>query len=103
MSEKIDKETIQKRAEILGQIASEVELKSLEQEIGKTVDIVIDGESEESEFILSAKELAWAPDIDGELYVNDREIDEDLEFGRIYKANITSLVGDKLLCTVDNS
>lgn len=103
MSEKIDKKTIQKRAEILGQIASECELKSLEKEVGKTVNIVIDGESEESEFILSAKELAWAPDIDGELYVNDREVDEDLELGQIYKAKITELVGNKLLCTVDNS
>ena len=103
MSEKIDKETIQKRAEILGQIALECEMKSLEKEVGKTVDIVIDGESEESEFILSAKELAWAPDIDGELYVNDREVDEDLELGKIYKAKITELVGNKLLCTVDNS
>ncbi|WP_345980339.1 30S ribosomal protein S12 methylthiotransferase RimO [Sulfurimonas sp. HSL3-2] len=103
MSEKIDKETIQKRAEILGQIALECEMKSLEKEVGKTVDIVIDGESEESEFILSAKELAWAPDIDGELYVNDREVDEDLELGKIYKAKITELIGNKLLCTVDNS
>jgi tRNA A37 methylthiotransferase MiaB len=103
MSEKLDKKTIQKRAEILGQIASECEMRSLEKEIGKTVDIVIDGESEESEFILSAKELAWAPDIDGELYVNDREVDEDLELGKIYKAKITELVGNKLLCTVDNS
>lgn len=103
MSEKIDKETIQKRAEILGQIALECEMKSLEKEVGKTVDIVIDGESEESEFILSAKELAWAPDIDGELYVNDREVDEDLVLGKIYKAKITELIGNKLLCTVDNS
>ncbi|WP_345993399.1 30S ribosomal protein S12 methylthiotransferase RimO [Sulfurimonas sp. HSL-1716] len=103
MDEKIDKKTIQKRAEILGKIATECELKSLEKEVGKTVDIVIDGESEESEFILSARELLWAPDIDGELYVNDRDVDEDLELGRIYKAKITSLVGNKLLCTVENA
>ena len=103
MSEKVDKKTIDKRAKILGEIAQEVELASLEKEVGKTVDIVIDGESEESEYILSAKELAWAPEIDGELYVNDREVDEELEFGTIYKATITSIAGNKLLCTVDNS
>ena len=103
MGDKIAKKTMQKRADIMGKIASECELKSLQKEVGKTVDIVIDGESEESEYILSAKELIWAPDIDGELYVNDREVDEEIEFGKIYKATITELVGNKLLCTVNNA
>jgi uncharacterized linocin/CFP29 family protein len=64
---------------------------------------VIDGESEESEYFLSARKLAWAPEIDGELFVNDREADADLEFGKIYEATITSLAGTKLLCTVNNA
>jgi tRNA A37 methylthiotransferase MiaB len=103
MSDKIDKKTIQKRAKLLGKIASQCEITSLEKEVGKTVDIVINGESEESEFFLSAKELCWAPEIDGELYVNDRELDEELEIGKIYQATITSLAGTKLLCTVNNA
>ena len=103
MSDKIDKKTIEKRAKILGKIASKCELVSLEKEVGKTVEIIIDGESEESEYFLSARKLLWAPDIDGELYVNDREVDADLEFGKIYSATITSLAGTKLLCTVNNA
>jgi ribosomal protein S12 methylthiotransferase len=103
MSEKIAASTIEKRAQTLGEIAAEAELKSLQKEIGKTVKIVIEKESEESEYILSAKELLWAPEIDGELFVNDREIDKELELAKIYNAKITSLAGDKLLCTVDNS
>jgi ribosomal protein S12 methylthiotransferase RimO len=103
MSDKIDKKTIEKRAKILGKIASTCEVKSLELEVGKTVEIIIDGESEESEYFLSARKLLWAPDIDGELYVNDREVDADLEFGKIYSATITSLAGTKLLCTVNNA
>ena len=103
MADKITKKTMKKRSEIMGKIASKCEIKSLEAEVGKTLDIVIDGESEESEYFLSAKELLWAPDIDGELYVNDRELDNDLEFGKIYQATITSLAGNKLLCTVNNA
>ncbi|MFA5233115.1 MAG: 30S ribosomal protein S12 methylthiotransferase RimO [Sulfurimonas sp.] len=103
MSEKIPAKTINKRAEILGKIASEVMQKSLKNEIGKEVQIVIDGESDEHEYLLSAKELIWAPEIDGEIYVNDRTGEDELEFGKIYKAKITDIVGNILTATVDNA
>ena len=104
MHDKIDDETRAERAEILGAIAKEVMHESLQKEIGKKRTIVIDGESEEHEFLLSARELLWAPEIDGEIYVNDRTDDEaELEYGKAYEATITELVGDILTATVDNA
>lgn len=103
MSDKISAKVINKRAEILGKIASTCMQESLEKEIGKDALIIIDGESDEHEYLLSAKEVIWAPEIDGEIYVNDRTKDEDLEFGKIYKAKITGMVGNILTATVDNA
>ena len=103
MDGKIDDETKSSRAEILGAIADECTLQSLQAEIGKECEIVIDGESEEHEYLLSARKLLWAPEIDGEIYVNDRVVDEDLGFGTIYTATITDIAGDKLTATVDNA
>jgi tRNA A37 methylthiotransferase MiaB len=104
MEDKIDEETKAQRAEILGAIAAECTKKSLEAEVGKTVDIVIDSESDEHEFLLSARELLWAPEIDGEIYVNDRTDDSaELAFGKAYQAKITELVGNILTATVDNA
>ena len=104
MQEKIDEETKAARAQILGDIAAESTRKSLEAEIGKTVDIVIDSQSNEHELLLSARELLWAPEIDGEIYVNDRTDDTaELLFGKAYKAKITELVGNILTATVDNA
>jgi len=103
MSEKIDAETIASRVEILGAIANEVRLRSLAKRVGQTTQIVIDGESEEHEFLLSAKELHWAPEIDGEIYINDSTSESTPEFATIYNATITELVGDTLLATVDNA
>jgi len=103
MDHKVDEETISQRAEILGAIAKEVYEISLKKEVGKTVQIVIDQESEEHEYLLSAKELQWAPEIDGEIYVNDQIAEGQLQFGKIYQAKITDLVGDKLTATVDNA
>ena len=103
MENKISNEIKAERAQILGDIASEATRKSLQGEIGKTLDIVIDGESDEHEYLLSARELIWAPEIDGEIYVNDRVKDEDLVFKKTYKAKITDLVGNILTATVDNA
>jgi ribosomal protein S12 methylthiotransferase RimO len=103
MSEKIDEETIAQRAEILGKIAKEELEKSLKAEISTEIELVIDGESEEHEYLLSARKLLWAPEIDGEIYVNDKTNDDELDFGIIYKAKVTDLVGNILTATVDNA
>jgi len=98
--EKIAQEIIDERAEILGDIISEITQSKLEEEVGKTFDIVVDGESSEHEYLLSARKLAWAPDIDGEIYVNDNNLNEKIEFGVIYSAKITEISGDKLIATI---
>ncbi len=101
---KIDDETRAERAQILGDIATGARKKSLKAEIGQECELVIDGESDEHEFLLSARKLIWAPEIDGEIYVNDRTDDSiELEFAKIYKAKITDIVGDILTATVDNA
>ncbi|OQX59650.1 MAG: ribosomal protein S12 methylthiotransferase RimO [Helicobacteraceae bacterium 4484_230] len=96
----IDDKTISDRSEKLGEIASASELASLEKEIGKEIELVIDGESSEHEYLLSARKLQWAPEIDGEIYVNDKEIDEELEFGTVYRARVTGIAGKILTATV---
>jgi ribosomal protein S12 methylthiotransferase RimO len=103
MKDKISEKTIAKRAQILGDIAAQCSQLSLEKEVGQEIELVIDGESDEHEYLLSARKLLWAPDIDGEIYVNDKTKDEELTFGIIYKAKVTELIGNILTATVDNA
>jgi len=98
--DKVPQELIDLRAQTLGDIISETTQASLEAEIGKTFEIVVDGESDEHEYLLSARKLLWAPDIDGEIYINDNEIQGQIKFGKVYTAKITELAGDKLLGTI---
>ncbi|WP_072680372.1 30S ribosomal protein S12 methylthiotransferase RimO [Arcobacter sp. LA11] len=103
--DKVPQEIIDARAEILGEIISETTQISLENERGKTFEVYIDGESDEHEYLLSARKTTWAPDIDGEIYINDNELydennPEQLKFGQIYTVKVTEVVGDKLLATV---
>jgi ribosomal protein S12 methylthiotransferase RimO len=102
MSEKISAQVIAERADILGEVAQACLENSLKAQIAKEIELVIDGESDEHEYLLSAKASIWAPEIDGEVYVNDRVKDEDLEFGKVYKAKITDIAGNILTATVYN-
>jgi ribosomal protein S12 methylthiotransferase len=100
MTEKIPQEIIDERAEILGAIIKESTLKSMEKDIGKTFAVVVEGVSEEHDLLLSARKISWEKEIDGEIYINDNELGENIEFGKVYNVKITELVGDKLLGTI---
>ena len=50
--------------------------------VGETLHIVVDGESDEHEYLLSARPLNWAVDIDGEIYINDTS-DLAVEYGKV--------------------
>ena len=100
--ELIEQEIIDERAEIIGEIIALTTQESLENEIGKVFEVYIDGESDEHEYLLSARKTLWAPDIDGEIYINDNELEQgnQIKFGQIYTVRATELAGDKLLATV---
>jgi ribosomal protein S12 methylthiotransferase len=98
--DKVAPEVIARRADTLGAIAEEAKIASLQKMVGSETILVIDGESEEHEYLLSARDLRWAPEIDGEIYVNDNALDETLAFGVPYRAKITGLVGETLTATV---
>jgi len=98
--DKVPQETIDKRAEILGECIAQTTQESLENEIGKEFEVIVDGESDEHEYLLSARKLLWAPNIDGEIYINDNQITGQIKFGQVYTAKITELAGDKLLGTI---
>ena len=100
VKEKLPQELIDERAEILGAICKEAELASLKAMIGKEIELIVDGESDEHEFLLSARQSIWAPEIDGEIYVNDKRLDDELKFGLLYKAKVTDIVGNILTATV---
>ncbi len=93
---KIDPETIRERAEKLGEIVEKSSEASLKKMVGKRVEAVVEGPSEEHEYLLSARPLAWAPEIDGEVLINESEV-EGLEFSKCYTVEITELAGMQLI------
>jgi len=98
--DKLEQDLIDKRAEILGEIITKTTQKSLKNEIEKTFEVYLDAQSSEHEYLLSARKTIWAPNIDGEIYINDNETKLNLKFGQAYGVKISGIAGDKLLATV---
>jgi len=97
--EQIEPEIIRERADILGEIAKESMQNSLKKLIGKDIELVVDGVSDEHEFLLSARALDWAPEIDGEILVNDSR-DFSVEHGDFFRAEVTEVVDVVALATL---
>jgi ribosomal protein S12 methylthiotransferase RimO len=95
----VEEEVIEERVGLLEEIAHITTEASLETMLGKTINVVLDGESDEHEYILSARPTLWAKDIDGDILINDTS-DLEILFGALYEAKITELAGDRLLATL---
>ena len=95
----VEEEVIEERVEILEEISNETTKKSLENMIGKPINVILEGESDEHEYILSARPTLWAREIDGDLLITDTS-DLEIIFGGLYEAKVTELAGDRLLATL---
>lgn len=100
--DKLSEDIINSRIDKLNKVINAKYLANLQNYKNQTFDIVIDGESSEGEFFYGAKALNWAPDIDGEILINESDV-KDLKVGQIYKATVTDVVGDKILAKVESA
>ncbi len=97
--DQIDPETISQRATEIGAIAKEAMIKSQQKLIGKEIELIIDGVSDEHELLLTTRPLLWAPEIDGEVLINDSN-DFAVNHGDYYRAKVTELAGVTPLATL---
>ena len=86
----LPQEVIQERTEILAKIADRSREKSLNKMLNRQYLVAIDGESSEHQYLLSARPLLWAPEIDGEILINDTN-NLDIELGGLYEAKVTQI------------
>ena len=86
---KLTKRTIESRHRKLMKTQQKISRKLKEQWVGRELDLLVEGESEESELLWEGRTLFHAPEIDGKVYINDFGPCESLEVGRFYRARIT--------------
>ena len=91
LDRKIDRRVMEERRTELLVIQEAISLKKSRQQIGRTLEVLVEGVSEETDLLLEARHEGQAPEIDGVVYLNDWEMGTDLKSvpGTFVKATIT--------------
>jgi len=85
LGRKLDRSVMEeRRAELLG-IQEAIALKQSRRKIGHTIEVLVEGASEETDLLLEARHEGQAPEIDGVVYLNEG----GANVGDFVKAQIT--------------
>ncbi len=86
---KVPARTIQARRRKLMRLQQKISMKSKAAWVGREIDLLVEGESEETELLWEGRTPLHAPEIDGKVLVNDFGPHESLVPGTFYRAEIT--------------
>jgi len=86
---KVPKRTIEARRRRLMKRQQKISAKAKAAWVGHEVELLVEGESDETELLWEGRTLSHAPEIDGKVYINDFGPHETLVPGTFYRAEIT--------------
>lgn len=99
LSDKVPQETIEQRFDLLHEVQSEIAAELNSEFVGKTLDVLIEGEHDETELLIKGRHQGQAPDIDGNVIVNDAG-DRSLRTGDLVKVKISEVLGYDLIGSI---
>ena len=85
LDKKIDRAVMEERRAELLAVQEQIALKKSRRLIGNTIEVMVEGISEETELLLEARHQGQAPEIDGVVYLNDGQANS----GDFVKVEIT--------------
>ncbi len=89
LDEKVPRRTIEARRKKLMKLQQKISRAARSQWIGRELDVLVEGEYEETELLWQGRSLDQAPEIDGKVLINDFGPHETLVPGTFYRAEIT--------------
>ena len=89
LGEKVPKRTIEARRRRLMRTQIKISAAARAAQVGRRVDVLIEGPSDETDLLWKARTLQQAPEIDGHVLINDFGPHDALVPGTFYRAEIT--------------
>jgi len=83
---KVPPREIERRRRKLMQLQKRISRRRRKQWIGREIEVMLEGPSEETELLWEARTAAHAPEIDGKVFINDFGEHTDPEPGSFYRA-----------------
>src|SRR5271170_3234390 len=89
LDKKLSPREIERRRKHLMGIQRQISKKKKKALVGREFDLLLEGESEETELLLEGRTAMHAPEIDGKVFVNDVPEDAEPQPGQFYRCQIT--------------
>src|SRR6266496_2077275 len=89
LGKKVSVREIERRRKHLMQIQRGIRRKNKKTLVGKELDLLLQGPSEESELLYEGRTEMHAPEIDGKVFINDFPEDREPKVGEFYRCQIT--------------
>jgi ribosomal protein S12 methylthiotransferase len=86
---KVPKRVIEQRRRALMKLQKGLSRQSKRELVGRTYDVLVEGESAETPLLWEGRTQFHAPEIDGTVYLNDFGPFESLTSGRFYRCEVT--------------
>jgi len=89
LDKKLSPREIERRRQHVMSIQRQISKKKKKSLVGREFDLLLEGESEETELLLEGRTEMHAPEIDGKVFVNDVPEEIDPQPGQFYRCQIT--------------
>ncbi len=89
LEEKLSPREIERRRKHLMSIQRQISKKKKKALVGREFDLLLEGESDETELLLEGRTPMHAPEIDGKVFVNDVPEELNPQPGQFYRCQIT--------------
>jgi len=89
LDRKLSSREIERRRKHLMSIQRQISKKKKKALVGRAFDLLLEGESEESDLLLEGRTEMHAPEIDGKVFVNDFPDEVQPQPGQFYRCEIT--------------
>jgi ribosomal protein S12 methylthiotransferase len=89
LDKKLPAREIERRRKHLMSIQRQISKKKKKALVGREFDLLLEGESEETELLLEGRTAMHAPEIDGKVFINEFPEDAKPEAGQFYRCQIT--------------
>ncbi len=91
LKNKVDQDIIEERFDQLFEVQKEIARKQNQKFLGRDIEVLIEGEHEETELLIQGRHFGQAPDIDGKVIINDLA-GKELKVGEIVKVRINEVL-----------
>jgi ribosomal protein S12 methylthiotransferase len=96
LKDKLSQEVIDERFEKIYEVQRDIARELNEEFIGQTIEVLVEGQHDETELLLQGRHQGQAPDIDGKVIINDGSAN----IGDIVKVEITEVLDYDLVGSI---